>query len=41
MASVVAMMIGGAVVSALAFMGSNFLFSKLGKTQGAEEEREA
>ena len=32
MASAVAMMIGGAVVNALAFTGSNFLFSKLGKT---------
>ena len=40
MASAVAMMIGHAVVNALAFMGSNFLFSKLGKTQDAEKERE-
>ena len=31
MASAVAMMIGGAVVNALAFTGTNFLFSKLGK----------
>ena len=31
MASAVAMMIGGAVVNALAFTGGNFLFSKLGK----------
>ena len=40
MASAVAMMIGGAVVNALAFTGGNFLFSNLGKTQGAEKERE-
>ena len=40
MASTVAMMIGGAVVNALAFTGGNFLFSKLGKTQDAEKERE-
>ena len=39
MASAVAMMIGGAVVNALAFTGGNFLFSKLGKTQNAEIER--
>lgn len=40
MASAVAMMIGGAVVNALAFTGSNFLFSKLGKSDDAEKERE-
>ena len=40
MASMVPMMIGDAVVNALAFTGGNFLFSKLGKTQGAEKERE-
>ena len=40
MASAVAMMIGGAVVNALAFTGGNFLFSKLGKNQDAEKERE-
>ena len=40
MASAVAMMIGGAVVNALAFTGGNFLFSKLEKTQDAEKERE-
>ena len=40
MASAVAMMIGGAVVNVLAFTGGNFLFSKLGKTQDAEKERE-
>ena len=40
MASAVAMMIGGAVVNAMAFTGGNFLFSKLGKTQDAEKERE-
>ena len=38
MASAVAMMIGGAVVNALAFTGGNFLFSKLGKTQDAEKD---
>ena len=31
MASAIAMMIGGAVLNALAFTGGNFLFSKLGK----------
>ena len=31
MAIAVAMMIGGAVVNALAFTGSNYLFSHLGK----------
>ena len=40
MASAVAMMIGGAVVNALAFTGGIFLFSKLGKPQDAEKERE-
>ena len=40
MASAAAMMIGGAVVNALAFTGGNFLFSKLRKTQDAEKERE-
>ena len=40
MASAVAMMTGGAVVNALAFTGGNFLFSKLGKNQDAEKERE-
>ena len=40
MASVVAMMIGGAVVNAQAFTGGIFLFSKLGKTQDAEKGRE-
>ena len=40
MASAVAMMIGGAVVNAFAFTGGNFLFTKLGKTQDAEKERE-
>ena len=40
MASAVAMMIGGAVVNALAFTGSNFLFSKLGKNNDAEAESE-
>ena len=40
MASAVAIMIGGADVNTLAFMESNFLFSKLGKTQDAEKGRE-
>ena len=40
MASAVAMMIGGAVVNALAFTGSNILFSKLGKNNDAEADRE-
>ena len=40
MASAVAMMIGGAVVNALAFTGCHFLSSKLGNTQAAEKERE-
>ena len=39
MASAIAMMIGGVVVNALAFTGSNFLFSKLGKKNDAEAER--
>ena len=39
MASAVAMMIGGAVVNALAFTGSNYLFSHLGKSGDAEAER--
>ena len=40
MASAVAMMLGGAVVNALAFTGGNFLFSKLEKNDSAERERE-
>ena len=40
MASAVAMMVGGAVVNALAFSGSNYLFSKMGKDGDAEAERE-
>ena len=39
MASAVAMMIGGAVVNALAFSGCNYLFSH-GKSDDAEKERE-
>lgn len=38
MASAVAMMIGGAIVNALAFTGSNFLFSSL-RGSGVDEER--
>lgn len=40
MASAVAMMIDSAVVNAFAFTGGNFLFSKLGKSDDAERERE-
>ena len=40
MASAVAMMVGGALVNALAFSGSNYLFSKMGKDGDAEAERE-
>ena len=39
MAIAVAMMIGGAVVNASAFTGSNYLFSHLGKSGDAEAER--
>ena len=39
MAIAVAMMIGGAVVNALAFTGSNYLFSHLGKSGDTEAER--
>ena len=35
----IAIMIGGALVNALAFTGANFLFSKLGKSNTAGEER--
>ena len=34
----IALMVGSAIVNALAFTGGNYLFSKLGK-QGADEER--
>ena len=41
MASAVAMIIGGAVMNALAFTGGgNSLFSELGKSNDAEKERE-
>ena len=40
MASAVAMMVGGALVNALAFSGSNYLFSKMGKDGDAGAERE-
>ena len=33
------MMIGGAVVNALAFTGGNYLFSLLGRSDEAEKER--
>ena len=39
MASAVAMMIGGALVNALAFSGSNYLFSQMGSNSDEERER--
>ena len=39
MASAVLMMVGGAVVNALAFSGSNYYFSKLKKGDAAEERK--
>ena len=39
MTSAVAMMLGGAVVNALAFSGSNYLFSKMGRNR--DEERKS
>lgn len=38
MATAIAMMVGGAIVNALAFSGSNFLFSSF-KSKEADEER--
>ena len=35
----IAMMAGGAIVNALAFSGSNYLFSKLDKEDTAEEQK--
>jgi len=35
----IGMMIGGAVVNALAFTGGNYLFSMIGKSGEAEKER--
>ena len=35
----IGMMIGGAVVNALAFIGGNYLFSLFGKSDDAEKER--
>ena len=40
MASTVAMIIGGAVVNALAFTGGNYLISKLDRSNDAEKEKE-
>ena len=40
MASAVAMMVGGAITNALAFSGSNYLFSQMGKSDDADKERE-
>ena len=39
MASAAVMMLGGAVVNALAFSGSNYLFSKVGKMMQAQKEK--
>lgn len=39
MASAVIMMIGGAAVNALAFSGSNYLFSHMGKNSDEERKR--
>ena len=39
MASAVVMMVGGAVVNALAFSGSNYLFSHVGKDSDEERKR--
>ena len=39
MASAVAMMVGGAIVNALAFTGGNYLFSKMGSHSDEETER--
>ena len=36
----IAMMVGGAIVNALAFTGGNYLFSKLGHDNTAQVERE-
>ena len=39
MASTVAMMVGGAVVNAFAFSGSNYLFSHMGSNSDEERKR--
>ena len=39
MATAVAMMVGGAIVNALAFSGSNYMFSKLGHKEAQEERK--
>ncbi len=39
MASAVAMMVGGAIVNALAFTGGNYLFSHMGSHSDEERER--
>ena len=39
MASTVIMMVGGAAINALAFSGSNFLFSKIGSHSDEERKR--
>ena len=40
MATAIAMMVGGAIVNAVAFTGGNFLFSRLGRDNTAQIERE-
>ena len=40
MASVVATIVGGAIVNAFAFSGSNYLFSRIGKSNDSDIERE-
>jgi hypothetical protein len=39
MASAIAMMVGGAITNALAFSGSNYLFSHMGSNSDEERER--
>lgn len=39
MASAVAMMVGGAIVNAFAFSGSNYLFSQMGSDSSEERKR--
>ena len=40
MATAIAMMVGGAIVNAVAFTGGNFLFSRLGRDNTAQIEKE-
>ena len=39
MASAVVMMLGGAITNALAFSGSNYLFSHVGKDSDEEKKK--